>query len=49
MTIDSMPFIIASYALGVIVPVVLALSAFFRLRRAERRFAALDPRAGRHG
>ena len=46
------PFIIASYAAGVLVPTVLAIAAAARMRRAQRRLAAVDPRArrrpGRH-
>ncbi|HUA76677.1 MAG TPA: hypothetical protein VMA86_03330 [Acetobacteraceae bacterium] len=41
------PFVAAAYVAGVLVPVVLAFSAWTRLRRAERRLAAIDPRAGR--
>jgi cytochrome c biogenesis protein CcdA len=36
------PFIIAAYAAGILVPVVLAIAAAARLRRAERRLAAVE-------
>jgi hypothetical protein len=39
-----LPFIAASYALAVIVPGWLAVSAWSRLGRARKRLAALDPR-----
>ncbi len=41
------PFIVASYAAGILVPAALALAAWARLRRASLRLAAVDPRAGR--
>lgn len=37
-------FIAASYALGILVPVVFAAAAFHRMRSAARRLAAVDPR-----
>lgn len=40
-----LPYVAASYALGVAVPVAFALAAFLRLGLARRRLAALDPRA----
>ena len=39
-----LPFIAGSYALAVIVPAWLALSAWTRLGRARKRLAALDTR-----
>jgi hypothetical protein len=42
-----LPFIAASYALGVLVPVGFALAAYLRQRSARRRLAAIDPRANR--
>ena len=42
-----LPFVVAAYALGVLVPVGFALSAFLRLGAARRRLAAIDPRARR--
>ncbi len=39
-----LPFIAASYALGVLIPAGFALSAFLRLGAARRRLAAIDPR-----
>ncbi len=41
-----LPFIAATYALGLGVPVVFAVSAWRRLAQAKRRLAAVDPRAG---
>ena len=40
-----LPFIAASYALGVGVPVLLGILAWQRLAVARRRLAAIDPRA----
>jgi len=40
-----LPFIAATYALGLAVPLVLAVAAWQRLARARRRLAAIDPRA----
>ncbi len=39
-----LPFIAASYALGVGVPVLLGILAWQRLGAARRRLAAIDPR-----
>jgi hypothetical protein len=41
-----LPFIAASYALGVFLPAGFALAAYLRLGAARRRLAAIDPRAG---
>ena len=41
-----LPFIAATYALGLAVPAVFALTAWRRLAQARRRLAAVDPRAG---
>lgn len=43
-----LPFITLAYAAGVLVPAAFALAAWTRLRRAERRLAAIDPRARPH-
>ncbi len=43
------PFIAASYALGVLVPLVFGVAAFTRMGSARRRLAAIDPRAHRSG
>ena len=40
-----LPFIIPAYALGIGVPLLLAITAWHRLRLAQRRLAAIDPRA----
>jgi cytochrome c biogenesis protein CcdA len=42
-----LPYIVAVYTLGVLVPVGYALAAFTRLGAAKRRLAALDPRLRR--
>jgi hypothetical protein len=40
-----LPFIAASYTLGVGIPGLFALSAWRRLRLARRRLTAIDPRS----
>ncbi len=40
-----LPYIVASYALGVLVPASYAVAAFIRMRSARRRLAVIDPRA----
>ncbi len=42
-----LPFIAASYALGVVLPAVYAAAAYTRMRQAARRLAAIDPRRNR--
>ena len=42
-----LPFVAASYGLGIGVPVVLAVLAWTRLASARRRLAAVDPRMRR--
>ena len=42
-----LPFIAASYALGVLIPLVFGIAAFTRMGTARRRLAAIDPRANR--
>jgi len=39
-----LPFIAASYALGLLVPGWFAVAAFLRMRTAQRRLAMVDPR-----
>ena len=41
------PFIAASYALGVLIPLLFGIAAFARMGTARRRLAAIDPRAHR--
>ena len=41
------PFITASYALGVLIPLVFGIAAFTRMGTARRRLALIDPRAAR--
>ncbi len=40
-------FIVASYALAILVPIGFAVGAARRLSLARRRLAAIDPRAAR--
>jgi len=40
-----LPFIAATYVMGLAVPLVFAVMAWQRLARARRRLAAIDPRA----
>jgi len=44
-----LPFIAASYALGVLIPLLFGIAAFTRMGTARRRLAAIDPRAHRAG
>ena len=44
-----LPFIAASYALGVLVPLLFGIAAFTRMGTARRRLAAIDPRDKRPG
>ena len=39
-----LPFVAASYAIGIGVPLVLAITSWRRLRLAKVRLAAIDPR-----
>ena len=41
------PFIAASYALGVLIPLAFGIAAFTRMGTASRRLALIDPRANR--
>jgi hypothetical protein len=42
-----LPYIIAAYTLGVLVPCTFAVAAFLRMRTAQRRLAAIDTRVKR--
>jgi cytochrome c biogenesis protein CcdA len=42
-----LPFIAASYALGIVIPVGFAVAAWTRMAAARRRLSAIDPRQGR--
>lgn len=46
---DHLPYIAASYALGVLIPGMFAVTAFLRVGAARRRLAAIDPRSNRPG
>ena len=39
-----LPYVVASYSLGVLIPGAFAIAAFLRMRMAQRRLAAIDPR-----
>jgi len=45
--VNPLPFILAAYAIALIVPATLGLAARARMRRAERRLSAIDPRSAR--
>ena len=40
-------YIVAAYALGVLIPGTFAVTAFLRMGTARRRLAAIDPRLRR--
>jgi hypothetical protein len=42
-----LPFVAAAYALGTAVPLFFTLQVFWRLRAAESRLNAIDPRRNR--
>ena len=42
-----LPYIVAAYVLGVLIPASFAASAFVRMRTARRRLAAIDTRRER--
>ena len=44
-----LPYIVAAYTLGVLIPATYAITAFMRMRTAQRRLAATDPRVKRPG
>jgi hypothetical protein len=44
-----LPYVVAAYTLGVLIPGWFAAAAAFRMRSATRRLAAIDPRANRPG
>jgi hypothetical protein len=41
------PYIAAAYVIAVGVPLVLSVQVFFRVRSAQHRLRAIDPRADR--
>lgn len=45
----NLPYIAASYAIGIVVPAAFAISAWLRAGAARRKLAAIDPRAHRPG
>lgn len=46
---DHFWFVLGAYAVGILVPLVLAAGAWARLSRATARLGILDPRAQRMG
>jgi hypothetical protein len=44
-----LPYIVAAYAFGVLIPISFGLAAFMRMRAATRRLAAIDLRVKRSG
>jgi hypothetical protein len=42
-----LPYVAASYALGLLIPGSFAVSAFARMRAAGRKLAAIEPRRRR--
>ncbi len=44
-----LPYIIPSYALGLLIPAWFGLAALLRMRRADRRLAQIDPRRAHRG
>jgi hypothetical protein len=42
--VTHLPYIAAAYALGVLIPASFGVTAFRRMRAAQRRLAAIDPR-----
>lgn len=44
---NHLPYIAGSYAIGVLVPVIFAVSAFLRMGTARRKLASIDPRQQR--
>ena len=39
-----LPYVVAAYVLGMVIPGTFALTAFLRMRAAQRRLAAIDRR-----
>jgi hypothetical protein len=44
-----LPYIVAAYALGVLIPGTYTVAAYLRMRTAQRRLAAIGPRVNRPG
>jgi hypothetical protein len=42
--VTHLPYVAASYALGMLLPTVYALAAFVRMRTAGQRLASIEPR-----
>jgi hypothetical protein len=47
--VTHLPYIVAAYALAVLIPGTFAVAAVLRMRTAQRRLAAIDPRVKRPG
>jgi len=45
--VTHLPYVVAAYVLGVVIPGTFALTAFLRMRAAQRRLAAIDRRRRR--
>jgi len=42
--VTHLPYVVAAYVLGMVIPGTFALTAFLRMRAAQRRLAAIDRR-----
>jgi len=42
--VTHLPYVVAAYVLGMVIPGTFALAAFLRMRAAQRRLAATDRR-----
>jgi hypothetical protein len=47
--LNHLPYIVAAYTLGLLIPGTFAVAAFLRMRTAQRRLAAIDARVKRPG
>ncbi len=46
---NHLPYIAASYALGILFPAGFGIAAYLRMNTARRKLAAIDPRQRRRG
>jgi len=42
-----LPYIAAAYAIGIVVPLFFTIDSLLRVRSAQRKLDAIDPRRGR--